>query len=866
MDKVKSLLDSVIFQSALEKVPVSIVITDAAPKILYANKYFTELTGYSLDEIKGDNPNILNSGTHTREFFENMWGILTSGNSWEGEIRNVRKDGTYFWEKATIAPYFDEEGETIYYVAIKQDITEEKANIEKFERRERLLNNIQELSETGGWEYNIEQDRFFWTDELFKIHGLKESFEGNLAEVSLKCYGESDQKKIADLYQNCLKEGIPYDYTTRFTDLAGNKKWVRTKSQPIKNTEGQIIRIVGSVRDVTDEIETLHALKKRQTEFKTLVESFDDIVFTLDEEGKYSNLYGKWARDEELRTMMLGKTAVEVFGESLGRSHMEALQIARNQGEYTYKWFIENDEGKRNHYETKLTKLIGSNSEREGFLGVGRNITAEIRYREELEELKERLNYALVGTRAGTWDWDIRSGKTIFNERWAQMVGYSLKELEPTYFETWSNLTHPDDRKKADKTLKEYFRGDIPVYDVKVRMQHKDGHWVWVWNRGAIFEEDEQGNPTRMVGTHIDISEWMKAEERLKKSERKYRELFENSSDPSLLEKDGNIVDCNQAVIELLGYEKKNELIGKSMPDISPETQSNGWNSEQLFMTTLDELKNYNKKGLRFEWEHLRRDGTIIPVETVITNITDDDGESIRYVVWRDITERKASEKEVMDAYEERGALLSEIHHRVKNNLAIISGLIQLQIFGTEDEQAAEQLNKSVNRIKSIALIHEQLYQSKSFANISLKENIESQAKTLLSLYKSKNSAAVDLKLNLEDVFININQALPLGLLLNEILNNAFKHAFIGRVSGEIEIKLEESDTEVRLFVRDNGIGFSAKEKNGSSLGQTLIHTFIKQLRATVSIDTGEGTSYKIEFKKQDLKGSMAANMQLNLS
>lgn len=865
MDKVKSLLDSVIFQSAMEQVPVSIVITDPTPKILYANKFFADLTGYSIDEIKGHNPNILNSGTHSREFFNEMWDTLTSGNTWRGEIKNVRKDGTYFWEKASIAPYFNKEGDIIYYVAIKQDITKEKENIEKSERRERLLNNIQELSETGGWEYDPKKDVFFWTEELYKIHGFEKPFGGNLAEESLKCYSEPDQKMIKELYDKCLQEGIPYDYTARFTDLKGNKKWVRTKTQPIKDPEGEIIRIVGSVRDVTDEVDTLHALKKRQSEFQTVVESFDDIVFTLDEEGRHTNLYGKWARDEELCTMMLGNTATEIFGEEAGRSHFEALQIAKVEGHFTYKWYIENEEGKRNYYETKLTKLKGASSDGEGFLGVGRNITAEIRYREELEDLKERLNYSLIGTRAGTWDWDIKSGKIIFNERWAQILGYSLSELEPTYVETWNNFVHPQDLERSSDELERYFKGDIPMYDVKVRMQHKDGHWVWVWDRGAIFEEDEEGNPTRMVGTHIDISEWMEAEQKLKRSEKKYRELFENSSDPSLLEKDGHIIDCNQALLDLLGYSKKNDLIGKRVLDISPEHQSNGWESEKLFNEALNELMEFRKKGLKFEWEHLKKDGSVVPVETVLTNLTDNNGESMRYVVWRDITDRKAAENELMEAYEERGALLSEIHHRVKNNLAIISGLIQLQIFGTEDEQAAEQLNKSVNRIKSIALIHEQLYQSKNFANISLKENIENQAKTLLSMYESKNSAQVALELDLEEVHININQALPVGLLLNEILNNAFKHAFVGREKGKIDISLKESGAKVRLMVKDNGVGFSEDGNIGSSLGHTLIQTFIKQLRANLKVDKNSGTSYSIEFKKQDLKGTMASNMELGV-
>lgn len=868
MNNNKSILDTVIFQSALEQVPASIVITDPTPKILYINKFFTEQTGYTEEEAKGKNPNILNSGTHSREFYQEMWQTLLSGNIWEGELRNLRKDGTYFWEKASIAPYFDDEGDIAYYVAVKHDITKEKEDLVKSKRRERYLNNIQELSLTGGWEYDIVNDRLFWTDQMYKIHGLEKSFSGDLTQESFRCIDEESRDRIVDSHRKCIREGISFDHTFKFTDFKGNKKWVRAKCNPIKSSEGKVIKVVGSFRDITVETDALHALKKRKSKLKAIVESFDDIVFTLDEEGRHIKLYGKWAKSNELSAMMLGKTDTEIFGKEEGKIHTDALQKAKEQGFASYNWHIEDKEGDKSHFEMRLTKLKGAVSEdstEEKFLGVGRNITAEVNYQEELMDLKDRLNYALIGTKAGTWDWDIKSGKIILNERWATMLGYSLSELEPAYIETWKNFIHPKDLKRVENDLQNYFNGHTPMFDVKVRMQHKDGHWVWVLSRGASFEQDDKGSPTRMVGTHIDVTDWMKAEQRLKNSERKYRELFENSADPSLLEKSGLIVDCNRAALDLLGNDKKSELIGKNFAEISPQTQPDGQKSEQFFKSIFNELINQNKTGLMLEWEHLSKDGKIIPVESVITNLTDIDGDSIRYIVLRDITDRKAAEKEILESYEERGALLSEIHHRVKNNLAIISGLIQLQIIEVEDEKTVEQLNKSVNRIKSIALIHEQLYQSKSFSEISLKENIKNQVETLMTMYNSDISVNVDLKLDLDDVQININQALTCGLLLNEILNNAFKHAFKGRDTGQIQIKLKESGAKVCLTVRDNGVGISNEQESQESLGRTLIETFIQQLNAEAEVKTEEGTCYIIEFMKHNLKGVMASNLDLNL-
>jgi len=118
----------------------------------------------------------------------------------------------------------------------------------------------------------------------------------------------------------------------------------------------------------------------------------------------------------------------------------------------------------------------------------------------------ERLLRSIDGMGAGIWDWDIRSGETYFNEAWAAMLGYELSELEPLTIDTWTRLTQPDDLKRAQKELDQYFKGESPTYDIEIRMQHKAGHWVWIRDRGKVYAHTDQGEPLRMAGTHIDIS------------------------------------------------------------------------------------------------------------------------------------------------------------------------------------------------------------------------------------------------------------------------------------------------------------------------------------------------------------------------
>jgi len=266
------------------------------------------------------------------------------------------------------------------------------------------------------------------------------------------------------------------------------------------------------------------------------------------------------------------------------------------------------------------------------------------------------------------------------------------------------------------------------------------------------------------------------------------------------------------------------------------------------------------KKSHRFEWYHQKKDGSKLPVEVVITAFTDKNEDELLHVVWRDITNRKKAEKQVMASLQEKEALLSEIHHRVKNNLAVISGLLQLQIYQVEDDSLTDVLNSSINRVKSMALIHEQLYHSENFSDVSLKENILKQAESIRDVFMADDSTSVELKLDLEDISIGINQAMPVGLLVNEILINAFKHAFKDKEKGKISVQLFEEERRIYLNISDNGVGFDNSIDETNTLGTTLIKTFAGQLEAEMEMDSSEGTSYHINFKRSEYKGSVVSD------
>ena len=129
-----------------------------------------------------------------------------------------------------------------------------------------------------------------------------------------------------------------------------------------------------------------------------------------------------------------------------------------------------------------------------------------------------RNELVIAGTRIGVWDWNIKTGETNFNERWAEMIGYTIEELQPVNIQTWIKFAHPDDLEASNKALQDHFEGKTEYYDFHSRMQHKNGNWIWVHDRGKVFEFDEKGKPLRMCGSHIDITVQKELEINLKQS------------------------------------------------------------------------------------------------------------------------------------------------------------------------------------------------------------------------------------------------------------------------------------------------------------------------------------------------------------
>lgn len=337
------------------------------------------------------------------------------------------------------------------------------------------------------------------------------------------------------------------------------------------------------------------------------------------------------------------------------------------------------------------------------------------------------------------------------------------------------------------------------------------------------------------------------AEEALQAEEEKFRNLFNNANDAIFLHEltedgiSGKFIEVNSVASQILGY-GHDELLQMAPKDIE----------DLKLFTESDNLQDFKKKDkITFETDLISKEGHIIPVE-INTHIFSLDGERLSLSIARDITERKKMEKELQISLEEKEMLLKEIHHRVKNNLMIISSLLSLQSRYIKDKQILDVFKDSQNRARSMALIHDKLYQSSHLKSIDIGDYIRALANDLFRTY-STDSGRVKLNFDIEEVMIDINTMIPLGLILNELLSNCLKHAFPDGQSGKIDIGFHQDGHNYSLTVADNGIGFPPEldYKHTESLGLRLVNILADQIEGEMKLKSDNGTQVSIEFSEK---------------
>lgn len=313
-----------------------------------------------------------------------------------------------------------------------------------------------------------------------------------------------------------------------------------------------------------------------------------------------------------------------------------------------------------------------------------------------------------------------------------------------------------------------------------------------------------------------------------------------------MIDRRGEIILANSQAEELFGYDR-DDLLGRSIEDLVPERFRPG---HPGFRDEFFSEPKARPMGAGRDLFGLRSDGEEFPVEIGLTPVDTEEGPLVLASII-DITARKRAEERIRASLEEKEVLLKEIHHRVKNNLQVISSLLRLQERTLDDEETRTLFRESRNRILSMAMIHERLYESESLASIDLGDYFESLIQMLSRTYAPDDSG-VSVKLAVEPLTVDVDTAVPLALIVNELVSNAYKYAFPDGPDGSIRVELRRTDPGVvRLTIEDDGVGIpdDVDLDQPPSLGLRLVQLLSRQLQGEPSFESrGDPTRFSLEF------------------
>ncbi len=486
---------------------------------------------------------------------------------------------------------------------------------------------------------------------------------------------------------------------------------------------------------------------------------------------------------------------------------------------------------------TKASPLFDNRGNYIGNLTMHTDITNR---KKALEDLKRSENYyraIFENTSAATIIVDEDTTILSANKEFEKLSGYSKQEIEGK--KSWTEFPVEDDLEKMKKY--HYLRRKDPqsvpnIYNFRFRDRQGKIKYIQL-NVGMIPDT------RKSVASLIDITQLKETENKIREREEKYRAVVETAAEGIvILDKSGKIVEVNKKALEFSGL-KKEDVIGKNFIRILSKVKLDPKDIISEFKKILkgEKVKKRirtltNPKGEQVSfiahYALLKKKGKIIGLSIII----------------EDVTERCKAEEEIRASLREKEMLLREIHHRVKNNLQVISSLLSLQIQNMKEEEICNMLQESRGRIKTMAMVHERLYQSPSLMQINFKEYVE---KLVTDIFFSYGTEKIKKKIEVDDIHLNIDTAIPCGLIINELVTNSVKHAFPDG-KGTITIKLTHKDGKIQLTIADDGIGLPKNFdlENMDTLGLKLVDNLVSQLEGEIILNRSHGTLFKIVFKE----------------
>lgn len=675
------------------------------------------------------------------------------------------------------------------------------------------------------------------------------------------------RKKFSKLYKQ-LEQGIAYQTRISEQEIGPLKMFMQANScrsiliLPIRSST-MLYGLIW-VDNISDDKEWTPS---ELTLLQPLIFQFRNLLEKRDLEKELQHTYrqaqiGTWEMDLESGRYSWSPVTKEIFEVDQSRDPdeqlvmeilydnetkkdlMKAVERAKITGEpYDMEIKIKTTRG-----EVKWVRDTGQAQFKNGkcvrLYGIVQDIHKRKLAEQESEKNKRLLEAITQQTEVAVWVRD-DSGNILFvNRQWKSFFGIEGKELIGSSLHNLFEREAADEMIKSDRSVVE--SNKEVTFEAFIDTSKGPRHFMV--NKFPLRGISGLENAVGGIGT--DITEIKKTEERLQQAEEKLREIIEHSTN-LFYAHDANhkLTYLSPQSIDFLGYQPE-EAKRRWTEFISdhPENEKGILRTQQAIDT--------GEAQPPFELQLVRGDGVKIWVEVNEAPVVKD-GKVVSIAgSLTDVTKRKEAQGKISDSLREKETLLAEIHHRVKNNLAVVASLMQLQAMESDSEDLRGELLESVLRIKSMAGIHEHLYKTEDFSNLDFTHNL----KMLLGEIVDTMQFSVDISLRFEcdEVRLSVNQAIPCSLIVNEVITNIIKHGFKGKDKGNVVTRLHQTEGVVTLSIEDNGVGLPEDfdPESTNTLGMQLIKTLSGQLFANYRFESQkEGASFHLEFEKKTEQG-----------
>lgn len=766
----------------------------------------------------------------------------------------------YIWIEETIVATYDKKNDK------KTAIFGTAKNVtDKVEREQQLSFILENINECI---YNVkftpkEKILSFVSPHISKLLGLtiKEFHEEGKEGGLLKRVHPDDvdviMKTHEDLYEKNKKQ---VKNIFRFKPKKSKKYiWLEETLYATYDKKGELIETTTVLRDVTyKKIAEIH-LKENEEKYRTIFTknlagvfiTKNDII--IDCNNSFAKIFGYKTRVE-----LIGKSVLDLYIDIKDREEY-IKELKEKKFLINYKIRHKNKKGEEiwiltNVYLKKDGKIEGT------LVDITEQIKIEKQLKENTNNYKNLIDNSPYATLIHVDGEIVYANKKSFEflgfENFEQLNGkLNLFDYLPKEYQTDAIIR----RNKVMKGEK------IPFIELKIK-KPLTGEIIDIETRSTAFNykgekaihlvfqdvsDSKKLSKEKLRATiaeesnqilQKEIKERKKVEKQLKENQ-KYLNSIINSSLDIICASDtkGKVIEFNDAAELAFGY---------SYSEISNTNVNKIYASSDDYIKVSKALK---EKGIFVgEIENKRKNGSIFTSFLSASVLYNEEGEKIGTMgVSRDITELKEAENQLIDSLKEKEVLLKEVHHRVKNNLQVISSILNLQSSYVKDENTLNILKESQNRIKSMSFIHESLYQTNDFSSINFSEYIVSLSKNLVHSYGLYDDL-IELDFIIDEVQLNLDASIPCGLIVNELVSNALKYAFKDNKAGTITIELFVKNENVHLIIRDNGVGLSEKIdfRNTETLGLQLVTSLIEQIEGNIELKVNKGTEYTIIFKQ----------------